>query len=383
MGRRTKEALGRDDELPGYSQLRQFVDAVTFLEARAKEGAAANLKQVAGAIGVGVSTLSGTIKDLEARYERSLFRIGRETAVTPEGRALYSWASPLVNRFRMMARWPIQERAKLVVATQPELARTLLPVVVGRFFEAIAAGAADGELGGVEIDLRETEPDGLVARIVGGDAELAVGEYRPRRATAECECFILRDHVPYRVAVNVRHPRLGLPRFGLPVDHEIVEDVDGALNIPPGGPPCWMDLAEIGQDPYCVLRSDLDGALSDLWRVDPGLRSHRIVVDSVEAALGLLHTIPGLVGIVPDHRWVPMMGFERIGEAVAGFKRIGGDYLIRYRLRAPHAKGTPIAERPIVLWRHRRQALSRHGSAFCDAILSLAREHDDYLATLG
>jgi DNA-binding transcriptional LysR family regulator len=377
MGRRTKESLGRDDELPGFSQLRQFVDAVAFLEARAKEGAAANLKQVAGAIGVGVSTLSGTIKDLQARYERNLFRIGRETVVTPEGRALYSWVSPLVNRYRMMDRWPIQERAKLVVATQPELARALLPEAVGRFFEAVAADTVDGELGGVEIDLRETGPDGLVAAIVAGDAELAIGEYRPRRATAECEALILRDHVPYAVVVNARHPRLGLPQFGLPADHEIVADASGGLNILPGGP-CWMDLAEIGQDPYCVLRSDLDGALSDLWRVDPGLRSHRIVVDSVEAALGLLHTIPGLVGIVPDHRWVPMTGFERIGEAVAGFERIGGDYLIRYRLRAPHLKGTPI-----VLWRHRRQALSRHGSAFCDAILSLAREHDDHLATLG
>jgi DNA-binding transcriptional LysR family regulator len=151
----------------GLSQLRVFA-------AVAKSG---SLKDAAEQVGRTVSAVSMTLKQIESDIGAKLFEADRKNRLTAVGRFMQAQVTDLLlHHERCIA--TIQAYARTAVGRVdivcvPSVAASLLPIIVPQF------RAAHPE---VEIDVRDTDSDNVIAAIEAGHAELGIGSLRRRQA---------------------------------------------------------------------------------------------------------------------------------------------------------------------------------------------------------
>lgn len=152
----------------GLSHLRVFA-------AVAKSG---SLKDAAEQLGRTVSAVSMTLKQLETEIGAKLFEADRKNRLTAVGRFMQAQITDLllhhercIATIRAYARTAV---GRVDIVCVPSVATSLLPIVVPQF----RAAHPD-----VEIDVRDTDSDNVVAAIEAGHAELGIGSLRRRQAT--------------------------------------------------------------------------------------------------------------------------------------------------------------------------------------------------------
>jgi len=152
----------------GLSHLRVFA-------AVAKSG---SLKDAAEQLGRTVSAVSMTLKQLETEIGAKLFEADRKNRLTAVGRFMQAQITDLllhhercIATIRAYARTAV---GRVDIVCVPSVATSLLPIVVPQF----RAAHPD-----VEIDVRDTDSENVVAAIEAGHAELGIGSLRRRQAT--------------------------------------------------------------------------------------------------------------------------------------------------------------------------------------------------------
>lgn len=151
----------------GLSHLRVFA-------AVAQSG---SLKDAAEQVGRTVSAVSMTLKQLEGEIGAKLFEADRKSRLTAVGRFMQGQVTDLllhhercIATIRAYARTAV---GRVDIVCVPSVAASLLPIVVPQFREAHPQ---------VEIDVRDTDSENVVAAIEAGHAELGIGSLRRRQA---------------------------------------------------------------------------------------------------------------------------------------------------------------------------------------------------------
>lgn len=154
----------------GLSQLRVFAAVAT----------AGSLREAAEQLGRTTSAISMTLKQLEGEIGAKLFEADRKNRLTPVGKFMQGQISDLllhhercIATIRAYARTAV---GRVDIVCVPSIATTLLPVIVPQFRQAYPE---------VEIDIRDTDSDNVVAAIEAGHAELGIGSLRRRQAVID------------------------------------------------------------------------------------------------------------------------------------------------------------------------------------------------------
>ena len=154
----------------GLSQLRVFA-------AVAKSG---SLREASEQLGRTTSAVSMTLKQLEADIGSKLFEADRKNRLTPVGRFMQQQiADLLLHHERCIATIRAYARTavgRVDIVCVPSVATSLLPVIVPLFRRDYPQ---------VEIDIRDTDSDNVIAAIEAGHAELGIGSSRRRQGLIE------------------------------------------------------------------------------------------------------------------------------------------------------------------------------------------------------
>lgn len=181
---------------PTLRQMRAFV-------ALAKTG---NFTLAAQAIHVTQSALSGLIKELEQTLgARVVDRSTRRIILTDIGRELFPLFSQMIDdldgALANVADHTQLKKGLVRIAAPQLLSCTLLP-------QAIAAYRAGHPA--IEVRLSDTEVEGVIARVLSGEADVGIGPERvPAPALEARELF----EMPFALVFPQDHPLSSLPRL--------------------------------------------------------------------------------------------------------------------------------------------------------------------------
>ncbi|WP_137171363.1 LysR family transcriptional regulator [Massilia sp. HP4] len=181
---------------PTLRQMRAFV-------ALAKTG---NFTLAAQAMHVTQSALSGLIKELEQTLgARVVDRSTRRISLTDIGRELFPLFSQMIDdldgALANVADHTQLKKGLVRVAAPQLLSCTLLP-------QAIAAYRAGHPA--IEVRLSDTEVEGVIARVLSGEADVGIGPERvPAPALEARELF----EMPFALVFPQDHPLASLPRL--------------------------------------------------------------------------------------------------------------------------------------------------------------------------
>jgi DNA-binding transcriptional LysR family regulator len=151
---------------------------LTYLRVFAAVARTGSLKEAAEQLGRTASAISMTLKQLETEIGASLFVADRKSRLTDVGRFMQLQISDLllhhercIATIKAFARTAV---GRVDIVCVPSVATTLLPIVIPQFRKSYPA---------VEIDVRDTDSDNVLAAIESGHAELGIASLRRRPAT--------------------------------------------------------------------------------------------------------------------------------------------------------------------------------------------------------
>jgi DNA-binding transcriptional LysR family regulator len=151
---------------------------LTHLRVFATVAKTGSLKEAAEQLGRTASAISMTLKQLETEIGASLFEADRKSRLTEVGRFMQQQIGDLllhhercIATIKAFARTAV---GRVDIVCVPSVATTLLPIVIPQFRNSYPT---------VEIDVRDTDSDNVLAAIDSGHAELGIASLRRRPAT--------------------------------------------------------------------------------------------------------------------------------------------------------------------------------------------------------